>query len=110
MSEEVEKKSGIVFAYDRTPEMTNIFAKAPDSELPKIVAFLSMVKKSEIWRMRIADFTDNFTDNSSICDAVCFRGRSFTERLARNAILGVFSHLGKRRRLTANKQKKAEVK
>lgn len=99
-------KGAIEFAYDRTPEMTTIFAKAPDSELPRIVAFLSMVKKSEIWRMRLADFTDNFTNNSSICDAVCFRGRSFTERLARKTILGCFSHLGKCRRHTANKQKK----
>jgi hypothetical protein len=99
-------KGDIEFAYDRTPEMTTIFAKAPDSELPRIVAFLSMVKKSEIWRMRLADFTDNFTNNSSICDAVCFRGRSFTERLARKTILGCFSRLGKHRRHTANKREK----
>ena len=106
MSEVIEKKSGIVFAYDRTPEMTTILAKAPDSELPKIAAFLSMVKESEIWRIRIADFTNH----QSICDAVCFRGRSFAERIASFAIRGCFSRLGKRRRLTANKQKKAEVK
>lgn len=105
MSEEVQKKSGITFAYDRTPEMTTILAKAPDSELPKIAAFLSMVKESEIWRLRIADFTNN----SSICDAVCFRGREFAEKLAREAIRGCFSRLGKRRRMTANKQKKTEV-
>ena len=104
MSEEVQKKSGIVFAYDRTEHLTTIIAKATDSELPKIAAFLSMVKESEIWRLRIADFTHN----SSICDAVCFRGRSFAERLAREMILGCFSRLGKHRRMTANKAKKAE--
>lgn len=82
-----------------TPEMTTILAKASDSELPKIAAFLSMVKEYEIWRLRIADFTNN----SSICDAVCFRGRSFAERLAREMIRGVYSRLGKHRRLTANK-------
>ena len=92
-------KGPIAFTYVRSERMTTIAESAPDSELPKITAFLSMVKESEIWRLRIADFTNH----SSICDAVCFRGRSFTERLARKAILGCFSHLGKRRRLTANK-------
>ena len=105
MSEEIEKKSGITFSYDRMPEMTIILAGTPDSELPRIAAFLSMVKESEIWRIRIADFTNN----RSILDAVCFRGRSFAEKVAREAIRGCFSRLGKRRRMTANKQKKAEV-
>ena len=95
-------KGTIEFAYDRTPEMTTILAKAPDSELPKIAAFLSMVKESEIWRLRIADFTNH----SSICDAVCFHGKSFAERLAREMIRGVYSRLGKRHRMAANKQKK----
>jgi hypothetical protein len=104
MSEVIEKKSGVMFAYDRTPEITTIIAKVSDSRMPQIAAFLSMVKESECWRIRIA----NFTNHQSICDAVCFRGRSFAERIARFAILGCFSHLGKRRRLTANKQKKAE--
>lgn len=90
MSEEIEKKSSITFSYDRTPEMTTILAKAPDSELPKIAAFLSMVKESEIWRIRIADFTNN----SSICDAVCYRGRSFAEKVAREAIRGCLKHGG----------------
>lgn len=106
MSEEVQNKSGITFEYDRTEHLTTIIAKATYSELPKIAAFLSMVKESEIWRLRIADFTHN----SSICDAVCFRGRSFAERLAREMIRGVYSRLGKHRRMTANKAKKAEVK
>ena len=95
-------KGTIVFAYDRTPEMTTILAKAPDSELPKIAAFLSMVKESEVWRLRIADFTNT----SSICDAVCFRGRNFAERIAREMIRGVYSRLGRRRRMSANKAKK----
>lgn len=105
MSEEVEKKSGILFAYDRMPEKTIILAGAHDSELPMIAAILSIVKESGIWLIRISDFTNN----SSICDAVCFRGRSFAERLAREMIRGVFSRLGKRRRMAANKPKKAEV-
>lgn len=95
-------KKNIEFAYDRTPEMTTILAKAPDLKLPTIAAFLSMVKESEIWRFRIADFTNN----RSICDAVCYRGRWFAERLAREMIRGVYSRLGKHRRHTANMQKK----
>ncbi len=106
MSEEVQKKSGITFEYDRTEHITTIIATATDSELPLIAATLEMVIKSKVWRVLI----DDFTNACPICDAVCFRGRSFAERLAREMIRGVYSRLGKHRRMTANKQKNAEVK
>jgi hypothetical protein len=106
MSEEVEKKSGIKFTYVHTKRTTTIVATANASELPLIAAMLDMVEESKIWRVRITDFTNGIP----ILDGVCYRGRSFAERVAREAIRGCFSHLGKRRRMTANKQKKAEVK
>lgn len=105
MSEEVEKKSGITFSYDRTEHITTIIATAIDSELPLIAATLEMVKESKVWRVLLADFTNA----CPIFDGVCYRGRGFAEKLAREAIRGCFSCLGKRRRMTANKQKKAEV-
>lgn len=106
MSEVIEKKSGITFEYDRTEHITTIIATATDSELPLIAATLEMVIKSKVWRVLI----DDFTNACPICDAVCFRGRSFAERLAREMIRGCFSRLGKHRRMTANKAKRDEVK
>lgn len=106
MSEEVEKKSGIFFTYVRSDRMTTIAASAFDSELPQLAAIIDMVEESKIWRVRIT----NFKNACPIFDAVCYRGRSFAERVARFAIRGCYSRLGKKRRATANKQKIAEVK
>jgi hypothetical protein len=105
MSEEIEKKSGIKFTYVHTKCTTTIVATAIASELPLIAAMLDMVEESKIWRVRITDFTNGIP----ILDGVCYRGRSFAERVAREAIRGCFSKLGKRSRMAANKQKKAEV-
>ena len=105
MSEEVEKKSGVMFSYVRSERMTTIAASAFDSELPQLAAIIDMVEKSKIWHVRIT----NFKNGCPILDAVCYRGRSFAEKVAREAIRGCYSRLGKRRRMTANRQKKAEV-
>lgn len=102
MSEVIEKKSGIEFTYDRTECTTTIVATAIASKLPLIAAMLDMVEESKIWRVRLTDFTNN----CPILDGVCYRGRSFAEKLAREAIRGCFSRLSKRCRMTANKQKK----
>ena len=98
-------KSPILFTYVRSERMTTIAASAFDSELPQLAAIIDMVEESKIWRVRIT----NFKNGCPILDAVCYRGRSFAERIARFAIRGCFSRLGKRRRMTANKQKKAAV-
>ena len=105
MSEEVEKKPGITFSYGKSIEnQTTIVAYADDKELPIIVALL--VRKNETtWWIGVTDITHG----KPIPDAVCYRGREFAEKLAREAIRGCFSRLGKRRRMTANRQKKAEV-
>lgn len=106
MSEEIEKKSGITFSYGKSVEnKTTIVAHADDKELPVILAIL--VRKNEItWWIGVTDITHG----KPILDAVCYRGRGFAEKLAREAIRGCFSRFGKRRRMAANKQKKAEVK
>lgn len=106
MSEEIEKKSGITFEYDKRAEnKTTIVARADDKELPIIIAFLER-KNDTTWWIGVTDITHD----KPILDAVCYRGRSFAEKVAREAIRGCFSRLGKHRRLMANKQKKAEVK
>ena len=106
MSEEVEKKSGITFSYDKSIEnQTTIVAHADDKELPIILAIL-VRKNDTAWWIGVTDITHG----KPILDACCYRGRSFAEKVAREAIRGCFSRLGKRRRMTANKQKKAEVK
>ena len=105
MSEEVQKKSGITFSYYKSEEnQTTIFAHAGDKELPIILANLER-KNETTWWIGVSDITHG----KPILDAVCYRGRSFAEKLAREVIRGCFSRLGKHRRMTANKQKKAEV-
>ena len=110
MSEEVEKKSGITFEYNRTEEMTTIIATANYHELPRV---FTRVKCSAfgVWGIEVSL---NPTYDQYSCDYLfrgfCYRGRGFAEKLAREAIRGCFSRFGKRRRMTANKQKKAEVK
>ena len=105
MSEEVEKKSGVTISYDKSVEnQTTIVAHADDKELPIILAIL-VRKKDTAWWIGVTDITHGIP----IFDAVCYRGRSFAERIARNAIKACFSKLGKKRRATANKQKRAEA-
>jgi hypothetical protein len=105
MSEVIEKKSGITFSCDKSVKnQTTIVAHTDDKELPIILAFL-VWKKDTAWWIGVTDITHG----KPIFDAVCYRGRSFAERIARFAIRGCFSCLGKRHRMTANKQKKAEV-
>jgi hypothetical protein len=104
MSEEVQKKSGVKFTYAKMEDVTIVKGVAPDSELPEIVATLEPGIDSS-WKVRISDITRD----SVIFDGVCYRGKTFAERFARFAIKGIFSRLGKRRRMTTNKQKKAEV-
>lgn len=106
MSEVIEKKSGITFSYEKSVEnQTTIVAHADDKELPVILAIL-VRKNDTAWWIGVTDITHGIP----IFDAVCYRGRGFAEKLAREAIRGCFSRFGKRRRLMANKQKKAEVK
>jgi hypothetical protein len=105
MSEEIEKKSGIKFTYVHTKRTTTIVATAIDSELPVIQALLDMEDESMIWNVR----TNDITNGKPLFDCICYRGRGFAEKLAREAIRGCFSRIGKRRRMAANKQKKAEV-
>ena len=106
MSEEVEKKLGITFEYDKIEEnQTSIFAHANDKELPIILAILER-KNDTTWWIGVTDITNG----KPILDAVCYRGRSFAEKVAREAIRGCYLRIGKHRRMTANRQKKAEVK
>ena len=105
MSEEVQKKSGITFSYDKSEEnQTKIVAYADDKELPIILAIVR--KTDTTWLIGVTDITND----KHILDAVCSRGRSFAEKLAREIIRGCFSRLGKHRRMTANKAKRDEVK
>ena len=102
MSEEVEKKSGVMFEYDKSEEnQTTIVAHADDKELP-IILVLLVRKNDTTWWIGVTDITNG----KPILDAVCYRGRVFAEKVAREAIRGCYSLLGKRRRMTANKQKK----
>lgn len=105
MRKEVQKQRGVKFTYAKMADVTIVKGVAPDSELPKIIATLEPGIGS-LWKVRISDITRD----SVIFDGVCHRGKTFAERIARFAIFGYFSSLGKRRRLMANKQKKAEVK
>ena len=105
MSVKIESKAGIVFTYVKKAEETMIHAIAPDSELPSIMASLTIGIES-VWHIHIWECKNQTT----IFDGVCDRGRSFAERIARFAIRGCFSRLGKHRRMTANKAKTAEVK
>ena len=105
MSEEIEKKLGVKFTYAKMADVTIVKGVAPDSELPEIVATLEPGIESS-WKVRISDITKD----SVIFDGVCYRGKTFAERFARFAIKGIFSRLGKRHRMTANKAKIAEVK
>ena len=101
MSEVIEKKLGIKFTYVKKEDETMIHAIALDSELPGIMASLTPGIEST-WKIHIWECRNQTT----IFDGVCYRGRSFAERVARNAIKACFSKLGKKRRATANKQKK----
>ena len=105
MDEVIEKKRGVKFTYAKMADVTIVKGVAPDSELPKIIATLEPGIGSS-WKVRISDITKD----SVIFDGVCYRGRTFAERIARFAIRGIYSRLGKHRRLTASRQKKAEVK
>ena len=110
MSEEIEKKSGITFEYKRAEEMTTIIATANNHELPKVFTRLKC-SAFGVWAIEVSlKPTYDKYDYGYVFYGCCFRGRSFAERIARFAILGCFSSLGKRRRLMSNKQKKAEVK
>ncbi len=104
MSVKIISKAGIEFTFVKKADETMIHAFAPNSELPDTMARLQSGIES-VWMIRIWECKNHTT----IFDAVCFRGRSFAEKVAREAIRGCFSRLGKRRRLTANKQKR-EVK
>ena len=105
MSVKIENKAGIKFTYVKMADETMIHAFAPNSGLPDIMAHLTPGLVST-WKIHIWECKNQTT----IFDGVCDRGRSFAERIASFAISGCFSRLGKRRRLTANKQKKAGVK
>lgn len=106
MSEVIEKKSGITFEYDKRVEnKTTIVAHTDDKELPVIFAII-VRKNDTAWWIGVTDITHGIP----IFDAVCYRGRGFAEQVARQAIRGCYSRLGKRRRMAANRQKKAEVK
>jgi hypothetical protein len=58
------------------------------------------------WNIYVIDITNT----RPIFQGISLRGRAFSEKLAREMIRGVYSRLGKRRRMTDNKAKKAEVK
>ena len=105
MRKEVQKKRGVKFTYAKMADVTIVKGVAPDRELPKIIATLEPGIGSS-WKVRISDITRD----SVIFDGVSYRGKAFAERIARFAIRGCFSHHGKRGRMTANRQKKAEVK
>ena len=105
MDEVIEKKRGVKFTYAKMADVTIVKGVAPDSELPKIIATLEPGTGSS-WKVRISDITKD----SVIFDGVCYRGKTFAERIARFVIRGIYSRLGKHRRLTASRQKKAEVK
>jgi len=105
MRKEVQKKRGVKFTYAKMADVTIVKGVAPDSELPKIIATLEPGMGSS-WKVRISDITKD----SVIFDGVCYGGKAFAERIARFAIRGIYSRLGRHRRLTASRQKKAEVK
>ena len=105
MDEVIEKKRGVKFTYAKMADVTIVKGVASDSELPKIIATLEPGIGSS-WKVRISDITKD----SVIFDGVCYRGKTFAERIARFVIRGIYSRLGKHRRLTASRQKKAEVK
>jgi hypothetical protein len=105
MNEVIEKKPGVKFTYAKMADVTIVKGVVPDSELPKIIATLEPGIGSS-WKVRISDITRD----SVIFDGVCYRGKTFAERIARFAIRGCFSRRCKRYRMIANKQKKAEVK
>ena len=104
MNEEVQKKPGVKFTYAKMADVTIVKGVVPDSELPKIIATLEPGIGSS-WKVRISDITRD----SVIFDGVCHRGKTFAERIARFVIRGCYSRLGKRRRMTANKQKKGSA-
>jgi hypothetical protein len=104
MSVKIESKAGIKFSYDKNEkDRMSILALPDDNKLPLILAVLTR-KNDTTWWIGVTDITHR----KPILDAVCYRGRLFAERIARFVIRGCFSRLGKRRRMTANKQKKAE--
>ena len=105
MRKEVQKKRGVKFTYAKMADVTIVKGVAQDGEHPEIIATLEPGIVSS-WKVRISDITRD----SVIFDGRCYRGKAFAERIARFAILGIYSRLGKRRRMMANKQKKAEVK
>lgn len=105
MSVKYGEKTGIEFVYAKSEDSTIIHAIAQDSELPEIMARLEPGLKPA-WKLRIR----NYTKHTDIFEGVCPRGRAFAEKVAREIIRGCFSRLGKRRRMAANKAKKAEVK
>ena len=106
MSEVIEKKPGITFEYSRTEEVTTIIATANDHDLPKVFTRLKC-SAFDVWAIEVSlEPTCSKYNYGYVFHGCCFRGRSFAERIARVVIRGCFSRLGKRRRMTANKQKK----
>lgn len=106
MNEEVEKKPGITFSYDRSPEMTTIIATANNHELPKVFTRLKC-SAFGVWSIEVSlKPTYDKYNYGYVFHGCCFRGRSFAEKLAREVIRGCYSRLSKRRRMTANKQKR----
>ena len=101
MGKEVQKKLGVKFTYAKMADVTIVKGVASDRELPKIIATLEPGIESS-WKVRISDITKD----SVIFDGVCYRGKAFAERIARFAIRGIYSRLGKKLRMMANKKKK----
>ena len=107
MSEVIGKKSGITFSFDKSVEnQTTIVATANDHDLPKVFTRVKLVKFN-IWTIEVSLIAPG--NYGYTFHGFCYRGRSFSEKLAREIIRGCFSKLGKRRRITANKAKR-EVK
>lgn len=47
----------------------------------------------------------DITNDKTLFDGICFRGKNFAKKIARGIIKGSYSYIGKHRRATANKQK-----
>ena len=78
--------------------------KAGDPELPRLTAYV----ESDSSEGREKQLFEIYIGDDVLAKGVIYRSKNFAIQMIRGALKGAMSRLGKRRRLTANRQKRQQ--
>jgi len=113
--DEPPKKSWVASEVGRTlkmpvfsmPGKAAIKYQVDDPELPRLAASIETIKSDS---GKVSCDCTLYVGNEVLADMQVYRGKSFALAMVRRALKGAMSRLGKRRRMTANRQSREAAK